>query len=158
MFHFLPFQVFVEYIWKFDSWAIYNYLIDWPSEFFHRYFLLVVAVCAHSKNKEYLVCANVSERIIVRVRSLFLFIIPWDRLIRAANNNSIIKQYPSKICPCLTKNHTLPPGALTVVLYEEAPPLDPTPCPFTYRFGLKRYPFLIPVIRKWYSNPFTYLL
>ncbi|CAH3183656.1 unnamed protein product, partial [Porites evermanni] len=32
-----------------------------------RYFLLVVAVYAHSKNKEYLVCANVSERIIVRV-------------------------------------------------------------------------------------------
>ncbi|CAH3183657.1 unnamed protein product, partial [Porites evermanni] len=31
-----------------------------------RYFLLVVAVYAHSKNKEYLVCANVSERIIVR--------------------------------------------------------------------------------------------
>jgi len=32
-----------------------------------RYFLLVVAVYAHTKNKEYLVCANVSERIIVRV-------------------------------------------------------------------------------------------
>lgn len=33
----------------------------------YRYFLLVVAVYAHIKNKEYLVCANVSERIIVRV-------------------------------------------------------------------------------------------
>ncbi|RMX42872.1 hypothetical protein pdam_00005153 [Pocillopora damicornis] len=31
-----------------------------------RYFLLVVAVYAHAKNKEFLVCANVSERIIVR--------------------------------------------------------------------------------------------
>ena len=32
-----------------------------------RYFLLVVAVYAHTKNDKYLVCANVSERIIVRV-------------------------------------------------------------------------------------------
>ena len=32
-----------------------------------RYFLLVVAVYAHTKNKEFLVCGNVSERIIVRV-------------------------------------------------------------------------------------------
>lgn len=32
-----------------------------------RYFLLVVAVYAHTKNKDFLVCANVSERIIVRV-------------------------------------------------------------------------------------------
>ena len=39
-------------------------------DYFFRYFLLVVAVYAHSKNKEYLVCANVSERIIVRVSSL----------------------------------------------------------------------------------------
>ncbi|XP_068760591.1 myelin regulatory factor-like [Montipora capricornis] len=31
-----------------------------------RYFLLVVAVYAHTKNKEFLVCGNVSERIIVR--------------------------------------------------------------------------------------------
>ena len=35
--------------------------------YYCRYFLLVVAVYAHTKNKEYLVCANVSERIIVRV-------------------------------------------------------------------------------------------
>ena len=35
--------------------------------YYYRYFLLVVAVYAHTKNKEYLVCANVSERIIVRV-------------------------------------------------------------------------------------------
>ena len=40
-----------------------------------RYFLLVVAVYAHAKNKEFLVCANVSERIIVRVRKLTFFII-----------------------------------------------------------------------------------
>ena len=36
----------------------------------YRYFLLVVAVFAHTKNKEFLVCANVSERIIVRVSKL----------------------------------------------------------------------------------------
>ena len=36
----------------------------------YRYFLLVVAVYAHSKNKEFLVCANVSERIIVRVSQM----------------------------------------------------------------------------------------
>ena len=29
--------------------------------------MLVVAVYAHTKNKDFLVCANVSERIIVRV-------------------------------------------------------------------------------------------
>ena len=32
-----------------------------------RYFMLVIAVYAHTKNKDFLVCANVSERIIVRV-------------------------------------------------------------------------------------------
>ncbi|XP_044184958.1 myelin regulatory factor-like isoform X2 [Acropora millepora] len=31
-----------------------------------RYFMLVIAVYAHTKNKDFLVCANVSERIIVR--------------------------------------------------------------------------------------------
>ena len=40
-----------------------------------RYFLLVVAVYAHAKNKEFLVCANVSERIIVRVGKCLSFII-----------------------------------------------------------------------------------
>lgn len=29
--------------------------------------MLVIAVYAHTKNKDFLVCANVSERIIVRV-------------------------------------------------------------------------------------------
>lgn len=38
-----------------------------------RYFLLVVAVYAHTKNEKYLVCANVSERIIVRVSEWILF-------------------------------------------------------------------------------------
>lgn len=46
----------------------------------------------------------------------------------------------------------LPSVALTVFLYGKAPPLGPTPCPFTHHICQNRYPFLIRFISKWYSN------
>ena len=42
------------------------------------------------------------------------------------------------------------------VLYEEAPPWGPTPYPFIYHFGQKRYPFCIPSIDKWHSFHLPY--
>ena len=41
-------------------------------------------------------------------------------------------------------------GALSKVLYGEAPPRAPTPYSFIYHFSQKRYPFRIPSIDKWY--------
>ena len=138
---YFPFYSFssLSYIWKFDSWAVYNKLIDWLSYYIHRYFLLVVAVYAHSKNKEYLVCANVSERIIVRVRSLLLFIMSWEMLIEAANNNSIIKLCASKICPCLTKNHTPSCTHHSFIRGGSAP--RSKPLPFYIPYLLEKVPF-----------------
>lgn len=59
--------LFIYNSFKFVMWcAVLRHYVTYR----YRYFLLVVAVYAHSKNKEFLVCANVSERIIVRVSQM----------------------------------------------------------------------------------------